>query len=403
MEKLDKQDVYEKAVSIARYYGFVSVAETLATAENIGKKKAHIPAPKEGLPGEANRPGLMKALVEYQIANPTTPIMVYHSEPLRKSMHREEYGGKDAVLFALEIIGVSKSIAEALLFKTTTIIMQELGFDDLMVEINSLGDRESITRFSREFTNYYKKHTEEVPTHCQSNLRKDIFKVLECAQDKCMLFKDRAPKPISTLTENSREHFTEVLEFLESMELPFSINNCLVGGKDYYTRTIFEISTAETVNKLSPKKKFDPILARGGRYDDLAKKLGSKRDIPAVGITITLGGLGIIPPKKELAKKIKKPKIYLIHLGFEAKIKSLAALEVLRKGKVAIYQSLSKDRLSVQIAIAENMKVPFMLIIGQKEALEGTAILRNMHNRSQETVPVSRLPQFIKDLEKEVI
>jgi histidyl-tRNA synthetase len=79
----------------------------------------------------------------------------------------------------------------------------------------------------------------------------------------------------------------------------------------------------------------------------------------------------------------------------------LAALEILRRGKVPIYQSLSKDRLSAQITVAENMKVPFMLIIGQKEALEGSAIIRNMKNRSQETVPVSQLPHFIKLLEHE--
>jgi histidyl-tRNA synthetase len=401
MDKSDKTTIYEKAVEIARYYGFSSVNEVLLEAKLEKGLKVKIPEVKEGEPGEINRPGIMKAFLEYTGGVTGTPIMVYHTEPLRKTMKREEYGGKDAVLFALEIIGVSKSIAEALLFKVTTTILNELGFANLSADINSLGDRESIVRFTREFNNYYKKHADEVPAHCRANLKKDIFKVLECAQDKCMLFKEHAPKPIGTLTENSRGHFAEVLEFLESMDIPYSINNCLVGGKDYYTRTIFEIKTEDTTNKLFPKKSFEPTLARGGRYDDLAKKLGNKRDIPAVGITLTLGGLGIIPPKKPTEKKIKKPKIYLIHLGFEAKIKSLAALEILRRGKVPIYQSLSKDRLSAQITVAENMKVPFMLIIGQKEALEGSAIIRNMKNRSQETVPVSQLPHFIKLLEHE--
>ncbi len=401
MDKLDKADIYDKAVEIARYYGFSSLDETLLEAKTEKGLKVKIPEAKEGEPGEINRPGIMKAFLEYTGGATGTPIMVYHTEPLRKTMKREEYGGKDGVLFALEIIGVSKSIAEALLFKTTTTILHELGFSDITTEINSLGDRESIVRFSREFTNYYKKHADEVPSHCRANLKKDIFKVLECSQEKCMLFKEHAPKPIGTLTESSRGHLGEVLEFLESMELPYAINNCLVGGKDYYTRTIFEIKTENSTNKLFPKKSFEPVLARGGRYDDLAKKLGNKKDIPAVGITITLGGLGIVPPKKTVEKKVRKPKIYLIHLGFEAKIKSLAALEILRKGKVPIYQSLSKDRLSAQIAVAENMKVPFMLIIGQKEALEGSAIIRNMKNRSQETVPVSELPKFIKLLEHE--
>lgn len=406
MEKNDKTKIYEIAKEIARYYGFSSVNETFASmppnSHGNSLKKPYLEAAKEGLPGEINRPGLMRAYLENNFAVLPHPVMVYHTEPLRKNMEREKYGGKDAVLFALEIIGVSKSIAEALLLKVALMIIQEVGFNDLTVEINSLGDRESISRFNREFTNYYKKRAEEIPAHCRTNLKKDVFKVLECAQEKCMLFKEHSPKPIASLTEDSRDHFTEVLEFLESMNAAYRINNCLVGGKDYYTKTIFEIQTECETNDLFPSRKFVRTLARGGRYDDLTKKLGSKKEIPAVGITITLGGLGIVPSKRNLEKKDKKPKVYLIHLGFDAKIKSLGAIEILRKGKIPIYQSLSKDRFSAQIATAESMSIPFMIIIGQKEALDGTAIIRNMKNRSQETVPMLELPRFVKFLEKEV-
>ncbi|MDO8492645.1 MAG: ATP phosphoribosyltransferase regulatory subunit [bacterium] len=406
MEKSDKTRIYESAVEIARYYGFASVNEVFdnlpKTSQISGKKRPGLPVAKEGVAGEINRPGLMKVYLENNFAALPHPVMIYHTEPLRKNMERSEYGGEEAVLFALEIIGVSKSIAEALLLKVALMIIEEVGFEDLVVELNSLGDRESITRFGREFNTYYRKHVEEVPAHCRTNLKKDIFRVLECAQDKCMLLKEHAPKPIASLTEESREHFTEVLEFLESMEATYRINNCLVGGKDYYTKTIFEIQTENKTNKFFPRKKLDKTLARGGRYDDLSKIQGAKKEVSAVGITISLGGLGIVPAKRKQNKKEKKPKVYLIHLGFEAKIKSLIAIEILRKGKIPIYQSLSKDRLSAQIASADSMKIPFMIIIGQKEALEGTAIVRNMKNRSQETVPVLELPRFVKIFEKEM-
>jgi len=405
MEKNDKTKIYEVATEIARYYGFSSINETFdalpANLNGSGGKKPHLQATKDGLPGEINRPLLMKTYLDNNFAALPQPVMIYHTEPLRKNMERELYGGKDAVLFALEIIGVSKSIAEALLLKVALMIIQEVGFNDLVVEVNSLGDRESIARFNREFANYYKKRAEEVPSHCRANLKKDVFRVLECAQEKCMLMKEQAPKPIASLTESSRDHFTEVLEFLESMNAAYRINNCLVGGKDYYTKTIFEIKTENEANEFYPHKKFVNVLARGGRYDDLSKKLGCKKEVPSVGITITLGGLGIVPPKKTVEKKDKKPKVYLIHLGYDAKIKSLGAIEILRKGKIPIYQSLSKDRFSAQIATAESMRIPFMIIIGQKEALEGTAIIRNMKNRSQETVPVIELPRFVKLFEKE--
>ena len=401
MERAQKNGVFETAVEIARHYGFSSLPETIQSLPKQGRKKPHVPTPKPGVPGEVNRPGLLKAYLDYDFSELPQPIMIYHTEPLRKNMEREEFGGKDAVLFALEIIGVSRSIAEAILFKVALTIIEESGFNQPIIEINSLGDRESIARFSRDFNNYYKKHAEEIPSHCRTNLKKDIFKVLECAQEKCMLFKEQAPKPINALTESSRIHFAEVLEFLESMNVPYKMNNCLVGGKEYYTRTIFEIQTQDEKNSRFPKATFNRVLARGGRFDDLAKHLGSKKEVPAVGITISLGGLGLIPPKKEFKSKNKRLKVYLIHIGFEAKIKSLAALEILRRGRVPIYQSLSKDRLSAQIAVAESMDIPFMIIIGHKEALEESAIIRNMKNRSQETVPIRELPHYIKVFARE--
>jgi histidyl-tRNA synthetase len=181
------------------------------------------------------------------------------------------------------------------------------------------------------------------------------------------------------------------------MQVPYSINNCLVGGKDYYTRTIFEIRTDDAVNKAHPKEKFENVLAAGARYDDLAKRLGSKRDVPSVGISISLGGLGLVEPRKRAEqKKSRKPPIYLIHIGMSAKQQSLEALEILRKAKIPVYQSLSRDKISVQVAAAEKMNVPYTIIIGQKEALEGTAIVRNMQNRSQQTVPLAILPSHLK-------
>ena len=94
---------------------------------------------------------------------------------------------------------------------------------------------------------------------------------------------------------------------------------------------------------------------------------------------------------------IKKPKIYFIQLGFEAKLKSLNIIEILRKGKVPIAQSLSKDNLSAQLATAEKLGVEYAIIFGQKEALENSVIFRNMNNRSQETIKIDKLLEYIKN------
>ena len=140
-------------------------------------------------------------------------------------------------------------------------------------------------------------------------------------------------------------------------------------------------------------------IAAGGRYDNLAKSLGSKKPVPAVGGAIGMDRLVMRPELKSLSPRIiKKPKIYFIQLGFEAKLKSLSVIELLRKAKIPIAQSLNKDSLATQLSTAERLNVPYTIIFGQKEAMEGTVIVRNMENRSQDTISIEKLPEYLKKI-----
>ena len=140
-------------------------------------------------------------------------------------------------------------------------------------------------------------------------------------------------------------------------------------------------------------------IAGGGRYDYLGKALGSKKDIPAVGIAIGVDRIIEAPWYNKLSPRIsKKPKIYFIQLGFDAKLKSLNVIEILRKGKIPIAQSISKDSLGIQLAVAEKMGMRYVIIFGQKEAMENSVIFRDMETRSQETVKLPKLLEYIKNL-----
>ena len=140
-------------------------------------------------------------------------------------------------------------------------------------------------------------------------------------------------------------------------------------------------------------------IAGGGRYDYLGKQLGAKKDIPAVGGSIGVDRIIERPWCKDLTPRIlKKPKVYFIQIGLDAKLKSLNVIEILRKAHVPILQSLSKDSLSAQLGIAEKSGCPYAIIFGQKEAMEGSVLVRNMETRSQDTVALADLHTYIKQL-----
>ena len=121
--------------------------------------------------------------------------------------------------------------------------------------------------------------------------------------------------------------------------------------------------------------------------------------MPAVGLSIGVDRIIAAPWYKKLAPRIiKKPKIYFIQLGADAKLKSLNVIEILRKAHIPIAQALSKDSLGSQLAIAERLAIPYAIIFGVKEALENAVIVRDMSNRSQETVKLNKLLEYLKGL-----
>jgi histidyl-tRNA synthetase len=217
---------------------------------------------------------------------------------------------------------------------------------------------------------------------------------LDSKDPKTIEININAPETISSLCISCKKHFKEVLEYLEEMGIAYNINKNLVRGLSYYTRTVFEVYTESEEEGGLPVQ-----VASGGRYDYLARQLGGKKDVPAVGFSMGVDRIVESKWYKKLCPRIlKKPKIYFIQLGTEAKLKSLNVIEILRKAHIPIAQSLSKDSLGSQLSIAEKLSIPYSIIFGVKEAIDNSVIVRDMSNRSQDTVKLNKLLEYLKEI-----
>lgn len=320
------------------------------------------------------------------------PVMFYFKEPFKGSIKKGS--GNYNRYCDLEIMGGSKSIAEALLIQTTRAILKEEGYENICVEINSIGDKESINRFTRDLGNYYRKHVNDMHAECRQLLKKDPFDLLSCQNDKCKKMNESAPSSMDFLSESSRAHFQEVLEYLEALDIPYKINNNLIGNKKYCTETIFSINNLDN----EKDKKKQKVLAIGVRYDGLSKKIGAKKEIHGVGISLLIKN-NKADLRKEV-KKIKRPFASFVQLGFESKLLSLSLIESLRQAKIPLCLSLAKDRLGAQVSVVEKNHMPYSLIMGKKEAIEKSVIVRNVATHAQDVVSLEELPKFMKKLEK---
>jgi len=409
------QGFFEKASEIAAYYGFRPIetpilereavfTSSLGVGTDIRDKEMYTLKTKGGdhlVMRPEGTAGIMRAYIENGMQALPQPVMFYNYGPYFRHENPQRGRLRELRQFGLEILGTSKSIADALVIRTMTLILDEAGFKNLSVEINSIGDKECRSGYMRELINYYKKHIVELCPACKERVKTNPLRLLDCKDARCQDLKVGAPTPIDSLCNDCRHHFKEVIEYIEEMGIAYRINKNLVRGLDYYTRTVFEVIELEPNNNelgVAPLS-----LGGGGRYDLLAKSLGSKKDVPAVGGAIGVDRVIMSPSHKPINPRIlKKPKVYFIQLGNEAKLKSFGIIETLRKAHIPIAQSLSKDGLAQQLAIAERSGAPYTIIFGQKEALDNTIIARNMETRSQETVKLVDLPDFVKHLKDEL-
>ena len=402
------QGFFEKAQEIAVYYGFKPIETPIMEYEkvftsSIGEgtdvvdKEMYVLKTKGG-DHLALRPehtaGLMRAYIEHGMQTMPQPVMFYKYGPSFRHDNPQRGRYRQFYQFDMDCLGSGKSILDAMVVKVCMNILEEAGAQNLSVDINSIGDKECRNAYIKELVAYYRKHIGSLAPIDRERLKTNPLRILDSKEIKTIEINKEAPESVSFLCPSCKKHFKEVLEYLEEMGIEYTINKNLVRGLSYYTRTVFEI--------IENQKEGDGLpltLAGGGRYDYLARQLGSKKDVPAVGISIGVDRIVSSPWYKKLAPRIlKKPKIYFVQLGPEAKLKSFNVIEILRKAHVPIAQSLSKDSLGSQLATAEKMGVPYVLIFGLKEALSDSVIVRDMSNRSQDTIKLSKLLDYLKEI-----
>src|SRR3989344_1868714 len=351
------QGFFEKAQEVAVYYGFKPIDTPI---------------------------------LEHEMQTMPQPVMFYQYGPTFRHDKPQRGRYRQFWQFDLDSLGSEKSIMDALVIKACMSILEEAGATNLSIDINSIGDKECRGEYLKELTSYYRKHLSSLPAIDRERLKTNPLRILDSKEEKTKEINGGAPDSVSFLCSSCKKHFKEVLEYLEEMKVAYNINKNLVRGLSYYTRTVFEIIEQNGGEDCSPL-----TLAGGGRYDYLARQIGSKKDVPAIGISIGVDRIIASPWYKKLSPRIlKKPKIYFIQLGTEAKLKSLNIIEILRKAHIPIAQSLSKDSLGSQLAIAERLAIPYAIIFGVKEALENSVIVRDMASHSQETVRLNKLLKY---------
>jgi len=281
--------------------------------------------------------------------------------------------------FGFEVFGEQSPVIDAQIIQIFYNILKELKLKNLVVEVNSIGDSNCRSYYKKLLANYFKSRESSLCVDCRKRLRENVLRIFDCKEEKCQPIKTDAPQILDHLCEECHSHFKEVLEFLEEIELPYNLNPYLVRGLDYYTKTVFEIFF-----------KNNNSLAGGGRYDKLVKFLGG-RETPACGAAAGIERIiGLMKSQEVKLPKESETQVFLAQLGSLAKRRSLKLLETFRKARIRVAESFGRDSLKAQLNRADKIGAKYTLILGQKEALDGVIIIRDMQSGKQDIVKLDR-------------
>ena len=332
---------------------------------------------------------VMRAYFQHNLSKLGQPLRLFYLGPLFR--HEQPQAGRyrQHEQAGFEIIGGEEEpYFDALAILAPFRLLEELKIKNIVVHINSIGCRQCRTAYVKKLQEYYGIKKDKICKDCLRRLPLKPLRLLDCKNENCQPVKIEAPLIIDKLCSSCRKHFKGTIEYLDIVSIPYSLNPFLVRGLDYYNRTVFELFS-ETEN-------FNIAVGGGGRYDYLAEML-YRQKTNGVG-----GGVGIdrvveLMKQQEIAPLPKSgAKIFLIHIGEEAKKKNFVIFEELRKAGIKAIESLGKESLKSQLRAADKAKVLLTLIVGQKEVFEESVIIRNMETGNQEAVSVKRMAEEVK-------
>ncbi len=389
--------------SVAEAYGFDRietpvVEETSLFIRGVGKatdivEKEMYAFETSGGERLALRPegtaAIMRAYIHNGMLNLPQPVKLWYEGPMFRHDRPQHGRYRQFSQFGCEVIGEDDAIVDAQLALMCHIVLRDLGVD-AVIRINSIGTPESRTNYKNALVSYFRTKRAKLSEEDKKRLLKNPLRILDSKDPAVAELKAEAPQIVDWLDEESKTHFMRVLEYLDEAGVPYQLDPYLVRGLDYYTKTVFEVYAASDDQELA-----QTALGGGGRYDGLSELLGG-RQTPAAGFALGLDR--VVSRMKDLNVTVPSSSIdvFVAQLGDQGKKRALAMFEELRKSGIRAGEAFAKEAIKAQMEIANRRGAKWAIIVGQKEVLDGTAIIRDMDAGTQEIVDARKIVHEVK-------
>ena len=334
--------------------------------------------------------GIFRAYSQNEMSKLPKPVKLYAEGDVFASGKEvgEELPKTRQVTFTA--IGSQSAATDSQMIQIIWHALKRIGLTDVVIEVNSLGCPDCLKEHVESLKAHYRTERSRLCVECKKHITKSPLKIFKCAEDKCKGSSRSAPQSIDNLCEECHRHLKEILEFLDEFEIAYILNPQLVKNSQHYNQTIFNI--------LIPDKEGNDIrLGEGGRFGKVLEKIGSN-PTPATAMTIDINKVVRAMREQEIKPElVTKADVFLAQLGQLAKRKASGIYQELYTEGVRVTESFGRNSIKSQLRLAEKLEVRLVLILGQKEAVDGTIIVRDAETGIQEIVSQEN---FINEVKK---
>ncbi|MCL2677772.1 MAG: histidine--tRNA ligase [Clostridiales bacterium] len=337
-----------------------------------------------------NTASAARAYLENKLHAAAQPVKLYYIGPMFRSEQPQAGRFRQFHQFGVEVFGSASPLADAEVIALAWEFYRRLGISSPELRLNSVGCPECRPAHKEALREFLKPSLAKLCPTCQGRYERNPLRILDCKNEGCQKLTEGAPTTFSSLCPECGEHFARVTEALSAAGIPYQLDQRLVRGLDYYTKTAFEM--------LSAGIGAQSALCGGGRYDGLVQALGGEAT-PAVGFALGLERVFAALKAQEAEIKTEEaPDVFVLAFpagNAEVSRAAFALTAELRRAGLAVEQDLLGRGMKSQLKHADKLGAPHVVIVGERELAENQVLLREMARGEQRAVPISEVREIL--------
>ncbi len=328
---------------------------------------------------------VMRSFIQNRLYNLDPVSKLFYMGPMFRYERPQKGRYRQFHQLGVEVLGVEDAKIDAQVLAMLHQYFVRIGIEAVALQINSLGCPECRPAYRESLITYLETRLDSLCPECQRRYVTNPLRVLDCKVSGCQDATVDAPAVIDHLCPACDDHFGQVKKYLQSLDVPFSVNARMVRGLDYYVRTTFELVTDQLGSQNA--------VAAGGRYDGLVESLGGPA-LPGIGFAIGLERLVLMKGDEKVAPV--SPQLFIAAIGSEASDRAFVLMSQLQTAGIRAEMDYLGKSLKAQMRRANKLNAAFTLILGEDELKSGQAQLKNMADSSQSTVDLNALTEELK-------